>query len=88
MYHESAQKTVAISIFDSMNFGILCTFTRLITSVAFLLLSVMLTALLLQARKDATQVVANLQRQQVHSKLIASDYLEANIDLMDILMSG
>ena len=71
-----------------MNFGILCTFTRLITSVAFLLLSVMLTALLLQARKDATQVVANLQRQQVHSKLIASDYLEANIDLMDILMSG
>ncbi|EXB56667.1 hypothetical protein L484_004272 [Morus notabilis] len=43
---------------------------------------------LLQARKDATQVVANLQRQQVHSKLIASDYLEANIDLMDVLIEG
>ncbi|KAF4368759.1 hypothetical protein F8388_021371 [Cannabis sativa] len=42
----------------------------------------------LEARKDATQVVANLQRQQVQSKLIASDYLEANIDLMDILISG
>lgn len=43
---------------------------------------------LLQARKDATQVVANLQRQQVHSRLIASDYLEANIDLMDVLIVG
>lgn len=42
----------------------------------------------LQTRKDATQVVANLQRQQVHSRLIASDYLEANIDLMDVLISG
>ncbi|GJR74989.1 transposase, MuDR, MULE transposase domain protein [Tanacetum coccineum] len=40
------------------------------------------------ARKDATQIVANLQRQQVHSRLIACDYLEANIDLMDILASG
>ncbi|GJX85342.1 FAR1-related sequence 5-like protein [Tanacetum coccineum] len=40
------------------------------------------------ARKDATQIVANLQRQQVHSCLIACDYLEANIDLMDILASG
>ncbi|XP_062013611.1 putative MO25-like protein At5g47540 [Rosa rugosa] len=42
----------------------------------------------LEARKDATQVVANLQRQQVHSKLIASDYLEANIDIMDVLIQG
>ncbi|GAV87000.1 LOW QUALITY PROTEIN: Mo25 domain-containing protein, partial [Cephalotus follicularis] len=41
----------------------------------------------LEARKDATQVVANLQRQQVQS-LIASDYLESNIDLMDTLLSG
>ncbi|GJV48387.1 putative MO25-like protein [Tanacetum coccineum] len=40
------------------------------------------------ARKDATQIVANLQRQQVHSRLIACDYLEANIDLMDISASG
>ncbi|CAL5409381.1 unnamed protein product [Camellia sinensis] len=43
---------------------------------------------LLQARKDATQVVANLQRQQVQFRLIACDYLEANIDLMDILVLG
>lgn len=43
---------------------------------------------LFQARKDATQVVANLQRQQVQSRLIASDYLEANLDLMDILIAG
>ncbi|PHT49067.1 putative-like protein [Capsicum baccatum] len=42
----------------------------------------------LEARKDATQVVANLQRQQVQSRLIACDYLEANIDLMDILVTG
>lgn len=42
----------------------------------------------LQARKDATQIVANLQRQQVQSKLIASDYLETNLDLMDVLITG
>ncbi|MCI03167.1 MO25-like protein, partial [Trifolium medium] len=42
----------------------------------------------LEARKDATQVVANLQRQPVQSKLIASDYLEKNMDLMDILIVG
>ncbi|CAL9064651.1 unnamed protein product [Musa banksii] len=42
----------------------------------------------LEARKDATQVVANLQRQQVHSRLIASEYLEANKDLLDLLISG
>ncbi|XP_039044038.1 MO25-like protein At2g03410, partial [Hibiscus syriacus] len=40
-----------------------------------------------KARKDATQVVANLQRQQVNSRLIASDYLEAK-DLMDVLIAG
>ncbi|XP_059317736.1 putative MO25-like protein At5g47540 [Lycium ferocissimum] len=48
----------------------------------------MLPKLNLEARKDATQVVANLQRQQVQSRLIACDYLEANIDLMDILVTG
>ncbi|KNA11805.1 hypothetical protein SOVF_131770 [Spinacia oleracea] len=42
----------------------------------------------LEARKDATQIVANLQRQQVQCRLVASDYLERNIDLMDILMTG
>ncbi|KAK8585264.1 hypothetical protein V6N13_139198 [Hibiscus sabdariffa] len=52
------------------------------------LLITCLPKLNLEARKDATQVVANLQRQQVQSRLIASDYLEANIDLMDILISG
>ena len=44
--------------------------------------------ILSQTRKDVTQVVANLQRQQVQSRLIACDYLEANIDLMDILIGG
>ncbi|KAM1562452.1 hypothetical protein TB1_005356 [Malus domestica] len=52
------------------------------------LLITCLPKLNLEARKDATQVVANLQRQQVQSKLIASDYLEANIDLMDVLIQG
>ncbi|KAA8523592.1 hypothetical protein F0562_010015 [Nyssa sinensis] len=52
------------------------------------LLITCLPKLNLEARKDATQVVANLQRQQVHSRWIASDYLEANLDLMDRLMSG
>ncbi|VVB12742.1 unnamed protein product [Arabis nemorensis] len=40
------------------------------------------------ARKDATQVVANLQRQQVSSRLIASDYLQSNLDLSDVLVQG
>lgn len=52
------------------------------------LLITCLPKLNLEARKDATQVVANLQRQQVQSRLIASDYLEANTDLMDILLLG
>ncbi|KAG5561194.1 hypothetical protein RHGRI_004274 [Rhododendron griersonianum] len=52
------------------------------------LLIVCLPKLNLEARKDATQVVANLQRQQVHSRLIACDYLEKNLDLMDILVLG
>ncbi|XP_042520522.1 putative MO25-like protein At5g47540 isoform X1 [Macadamia integrifolia] len=52
------------------------------------LLIICLPKLSLESRKDATQVVANLQRQQVHSRLIASDFLEANKDLLDILVSG
>lgn len=43
-----------------------------------LLLSFHDDCLLMQTCKDATQAVANLQRQQVHSQLIASDYMEAN----------
>ncbi|KAK8962322.1 putative MO25-like protein [Platanthera guangdongensis] len=42
----------------------------------------------LEARKDATLLVANLQRQQVQSKLVASYYLEENKDLLVILISG
>ncbi|KAK3135905.1 hypothetical protein QOZ80_5BG0425030 [Eleusine coracana subsp. coracana] len=42
----------------------------------------------LETQKDVTQVVANLQRQKVDSKIVASDYVEANRDLLDILMSG
>ncbi|XP_020091072.1 putative MO25-like protein At5g47540 isoform X2 [Ananas comosus] len=52
------------------------------------LLIICLPKLNLETRKDATQVVANLQRQLVHSRLIASDYLEANKDLLDLLVSG
>ncbi|KAM7271662.1 hypothetical protein ACFE04_030876 [Oxalis oulophora] len=54
----------------------------------FRLLINCLPKLNLEARKDATQVVANLQRQRVHSRLVACDYLEANFDLMDILIQG
>ncbi|KAG2543109.1 putative MO25-like protein At5g47540 [Panicum virgatum] len=41
----------------------------------------------LETQKDVTQVIANLQRQKVDSRLVASEYLEANSDLLDILMS-
>ena len=46
-----------------------------------------LITLFLQTQKDVTQVIANLQRQKVDSRLVASEYLEANSDLLDILMS-
>lgn len=39
-------------------------------------------------RQHSTHVVANLQRQRVHSQLIASQYLEKNLDLLDILIPG
>ncbi|KAH8486053.1 hypothetical protein H0E87_027497 [Populus deltoides] len=55
-------------------------------TLAFLIFC--LSQLNLEARKDATQVVANLQRQQVNSRLIASDYLEKNTDLLDTLIAG
>ncbi|KAK0600212.1 hypothetical protein LWI29_012744 [Acer saccharum] len=42
----------------------------------------------LEARKDSTQVVANLQRQPVEAKLVAAIYLEENLDLLDTLRSG
>ncbi|KAG2620199.1 putative MO25-like protein At5g47540 [Panicum virgatum] len=52
------------------------------------LLIVCLPYLDLETQKDVTQVIANLQRQKVDSRIIASDYLEANKDLLDILMFG
>lgn len=42
----------------------------------------------LEARKDATQIVANLQKQQVGSRLVASEYLESNLDVIDTLVEG
>lgn len=42
----------------------------------------------LEARKDATQIVANLQKQQVESRLVASEYLESNLDVIDSLVEG
>ncbi|KAG0534112.1 hypothetical protein BDA96_04G251000 [Sorghum bicolor] len=42
----------------------------------------------LDTQNDVTQVIANLQRQKVDSRLVASDYLEANLDLLEILMYG
>ncbi|KAK8339800.1 hypothetical protein V6Z12_A08G059000 [Gossypium hirsutum] len=40
------------------------------------------------ARQNATHVIANLRRQRVNSKVIASEYLENNLDIMDILVPG
>ncbi|CAL5336312.1 unnamed protein product [Camellia sinensis] len=40
------------------------------------------------AHQDATHVVANLQRQWVNSRLIASEYMEQNVDLVDSLVLG
>ncbi|KAE9596426.1 hypothetical protein Lal_00048740 [Lupinus albus] len=54
----------------------------------FRLLIISLPNLKLGPRQDATHVIANLQRQRVNSKIIASHYLENNIDLVDILMQG
>ncbi|GLT46251.1 hypothetical protein SLA2020_200220 [Shorea laevis] len=42
----------------------------------------------LGARQDATHVIANLQRQRVNSKLIASEYMENNFEILDILIVG
>ncbi|KAG2628577.1 hypothetical protein PVAP13_3KG386654 [Panicum virgatum] len=52
------------------------------------LLIVCIPYLDLETQKDVTQVIANLQRQKVDSRIIASDYLEANKDLLDILIFG
>ncbi|XP_073029936.1 putative MO25-like protein At5g47540 isoform X1 [Primulina eburnea] len=52
------------------------------------LLIICLPKLNLEVRKDISQVVAKLQRQQVQSRLIECDYLEKNLDLLDILLQG
>ncbi|KAK7258351.1 hypothetical protein RIF29_23924 [Crotalaria pallida] len=54
----------------------------------FRLLILFLPNLNVGARQDATHVITNLQRQRVNSQLIASHYLEQNLDLVDILMHG
>ncbi|KAJ6401421.1 hypothetical protein OIU84_016769 [Salix udensis] len=54
----------------------------------FRLLVACLPKLDLGARQNATHVIANLQRQRVGGRLIASEYLENNLDLMDILLPG
>ena len=41
-----------------------------------------------QTQKEVTLVYANLARQKVDSRIPASDYLEVNQDLLDILMAG
>ncbi|KAH9745148.1 putative MO25-like protein [Citrus sinensis] len=50
------------------------------------LLIASLPKLAMGPRRDATHVVANLQRQRVDTKLIACTYLEANFDIMDTLI--
>ncbi|KAK8555545.1 hypothetical protein V6N13_046073 [Hibiscus sabdariffa] len=40
------------------------------------------------ARQNATHVIANLQRQKVNSKVLASEYLGNNLDIMDTLLPG
>ncbi|XP_061960685.1 putative MO25-like protein At5g47540 [Populus nigra] len=54
----------------------------------FRLLVVCLPKLDLGARQNATHVLAILQRQRVGGRLIASEYLENNLDLMDVLLPG
>lgn len=54
----------------------------------FRLLILSLPKLDLGARQNATHVIANLQRQRVCGRLIAPEYLENNLDLVDILLPG
>lgn len=55
---------------------------------ALLLLIVCLLKLTLEVHRDATQVVANLRRQKVQLRLIASEYLQKNTDVLDLLVAG
>ncbi|CAM8949758.1 unnamed protein product [Rhodiola kirilowii] len=52
------------------------------------LLILCIPQLSLGARQNVTHVVANLQRQRVQYRLIACEYLEQNLHIMDILIPG
>ncbi|XP_027110993.1 putative MO25-like protein At5g47540 [Coffea arabica] len=52
------------------------------------LLIICLPKLKLETRKDATLLVSNLLRQKVRSRFIACDYLEQNLELIDVLVGG
>ncbi|KAJ4842033.1 hypothetical protein Tsubulata_045941 [Turnera subulata] len=54
----------------------------------FRLLIICMPKLDLGARQNSTHVIANLQRQRVQGRIIACEYLENNLDLMDILIPG
>jgi calcium binding protein 39 len=53
-----------------------------------LLLNVCLLKLTLEVQRDATQVVVNLRRQKVQLRLIASEYLQENTGVLDLLVAG
>lgn len=44
--------------------------------------------LTIDSRRDAVQINASLQRQQVQSRMIACDYLMKHTDLIDLLLKG
>ncbi|KAL1567794.1 putative MO25-like protein isoform X2 [Salvia divinorum] len=54
----------------------------------FRLLITCLPKLNFETRKQATQIVTNLQGQKLQSRLIACEYMERNLALMDILIAG
>ncbi|CAN1838235.1 Putative MO25-like protein At5g47540 [Linum perenne] len=39
-------------------------------------------------RQIAASVITNLQKQRVHGRLVAPEYMESNLDLMDVLLPG
>ena len=43
---------------------------------------------IMQTRQDVTHVIANLQRQRVNGRCLASEYLECNTDLLGMLLPG
>ncbi|KAH6822698.1 Mo25 family protein [Perilla frutescens var. hirtella] len=61
---------------------------ELFTDDTVRLLIVCLPKINFETRKDATRIIANLQRQIVQSRLIASQYLLENLDLLDIMING